>query len=309
MRENDARGEPGLQISHFRLKMGAGATGRVRRRLGTFREGSASTCGNFASMFGEGGVSNFYLTPHRDYEPTLGRCLSADSSVDEPVGPGGIKVVNLADPQTWNLYAYVTDNPTTLNDPNGLGAHCTGQNTEHNNVLTCEQAQAAAQLTATLKNSTQERAQEQSWWRRSLSYFYFSHYRGGGLGGKVRVGPVHAKVEIKHIHETTFTTHGSTTEDLMGGGATAKFLNLEAGVQVERTQVIMKNGGPITEPSQLHVKVGKFEGSSAQLGVGVGGCAGVCAGLGAGIQLDQLWNGAVTLYNETVEGIADELSD
>ncbi len=119
-------------------------------------------CGNFASMFGEGGVSNFYLTPHRDYEPTLGRWLSADSSVDEPVGPGGIKVVNLADPQTWNLYAYVTDNPTTLNDPTGLGPRCTSQSTEHNNVLTCEQAQAAAQLTATLKNSTQERAQKQT---------------------------------------------------------------------------------------------------------------------------------------------------
>ncbi len=100
-------------------------------------------------------------TPHRHYQDDWGRWMTPDSSVDEPVGPGGIKVVNLADPQTWNLYAYVTDNPTTLNDPSGLGAHCTGQNTEHNNVLTCEQAQAAAQLTATLKNSTQERAQQQ----------------------------------------------------------------------------------------------------------------------------------------------------
>ncbi len=107
-------------------------------------------------------MSNFYLTPHRDYEPALGRWMSPDSSVDEPVGPGGVKVVNLADPQTWNMYAYVKDNPTTLNDPSGLGARCTGQNTEHNNVLTCEQAQAAAQLTATLKNSTQERAQKQN---------------------------------------------------------------------------------------------------------------------------------------------------
>ncbi len=113
-------------------------------------------------MFGEGGVSNFYLTLHRDCEPTLVRWMSPDSSVDEPVGPGGIKVVNLADPQTWNLYAYVTDNPTTLNDPTGLWARCTSQSTEHNNVLTCERAQAAAQLTATLKNSAQERAQRQT---------------------------------------------------------------------------------------------------------------------------------------------------
>ncbi len=93
------------------------------------------------------------MAVHRVYQPNYGRWLTPD--------PGGIKVVNLADPQTWNMYAYVTDNPTTLNDPTGLGARCTGQSTEHNNVLTCEQAQAAAQLTATLKNSTQERAQQQ----------------------------------------------------------------------------------------------------------------------------------------------------
>jgi len=28
--------------------------------------------------------------------------------------------VNPANPQTWNMYAYVGDNPTTLNDPSGL---------------------------------------------------------------------------------------------------------------------------------------------------------------------------------------------
>ncbi len=114
--------------------------------------------GNAVAMFGgfEGADSVWqeqYVAVHRVYQPNYGRWLTPD--------PGGIKVVNLADPQTWNMYAYVTDNPTTLNDPTGLGAHCTGQNTEHNNVLTCEQAQAAAQLTATLKNSTQERPQQQ----------------------------------------------------------------------------------------------------------------------------------------------------
>ncbi len=34
--------------------------------------------------------------------------------------PGGRKVVKLNDPQTWNMYAYVTNNPTSLNDPSGL---------------------------------------------------------------------------------------------------------------------------------------------------------------------------------------------
>ena len=70
----------------------------------------------------------------------------------------GTETVNPADGSlTFHLNV-----PTTLNDPSGLGAHCTGRNTDHNNVLTCEQAQAAAQLTATRKNSTQERAQSQN---------------------------------------------------------------------------------------------------------------------------------------------------
>jgi len=41
--------------------------------------------------------------------------------------PGGRKVVKLDNPQTWNMYAYVTDNPTTLNDPSGLQAVCTNR--------------------------------------------------------------------------------------------------------------------------------------------------------------------------------------
>ena len=50
----------------------------------------------------------------REYSDGLGRWMTPD--------PGGTKVVNLANPQTWNMYAYVTDNPTTLNDPSGLAA-------------------------------------------------------------------------------------------------------------------------------------------------------------------------------------------
>jgi len=52
-----------------------------------------------------------YNTANRHYTPS-GRWLSPD--------PGGLKVVKVDDPQTWNMYAYVRNNPTTLTDPTGL---------------------------------------------------------------------------------------------------------------------------------------------------------------------------------------------
>jgi RHS repeat-associated protein len=52
-----------------------------------------------------------YNTANRHYNPT-GRWLTPD--------PGGLKVVKLDDPQTWNMYVYVRNNPTTSTDPTGL---------------------------------------------------------------------------------------------------------------------------------------------------------------------------------------------
>jgi len=34
--------------------------------------------------------------------------------------PGGKAAAHPGDPQTWDMYAYVRNNPTTLNDPTGL---------------------------------------------------------------------------------------------------------------------------------------------------------------------------------------------
>jgi RHS repeat-associated protein len=48
---------------------------------------------------------------HRFYTPSLGRWHSPD-----PIGRAAAK---LDDPQTWNMYAYVRNNPTTLTDPYG----------------------------------------------------------------------------------------------------------------------------------------------------------------------------------------------
>ena len=48
----------------------------------------------------------------RDYPSSFGRWMTPD--------PGGLKIVRPDDPQTWNMYAYVQNNPLTLNDPSGL---------------------------------------------------------------------------------------------------------------------------------------------------------------------------------------------
>src|SRR5690349_19388572 len=50
-------------------------------------------------------------TQFRNYSSTKGRWLSPD--------PAGLSAVHPDDPQTWNMYAYVRNNPTTLTDPSG----------------------------------------------------------------------------------------------------------------------------------------------------------------------------------------------
>ncbi|HEV2245030.1 MAG TPA: RHS repeat-associated core domain-containing protein [Terriglobia bacterium] len=57
-----------------------------------------------------------YPSATREYNDGLARWLTPD--------PGGVKVFKLDDPQTWNMYAYVTNNHTTLNDPGGLQSDC-----------------------------------------------------------------------------------------------------------------------------------------------------------------------------------------
>ncbi len=79
---------------------------------------------------GSGGY-NFAYLPYRDLStttdittarfisPNFGRWLSPD--------PAGQDAADPSDPQTWNMYAYVRNNPTTLTDPTGLGPAVAGQ--------------------------------------------------------------------------------------------------------------------------------------------------------------------------------------
>src|SRR5208337_4791379 len=49
---------------------------------------------------------------YREYHPTQGRWLTPD--------PAGLAAVDPSNPQSWNRYAYVTNNPLALIDPLGL---------------------------------------------------------------------------------------------------------------------------------------------------------------------------------------------
>jgi RHS repeat-associated protein len=66
----------------------------------------------FAGLDGEDPSTGFYGSLSRTYNPAPGRWFSPD--------PAGLAAADPSDPQTWNMYAYVRNNPTSMTDPSGL---------------------------------------------------------------------------------------------------------------------------------------------------------------------------------------------
>jgi len=64
-------------------------------------------------------VSGIHDFPARKYPVNQGRWLSPD--------PAGLAAANPANPQSWNRYAYVLNNPLSLVDPLGLAGGCPGE--------------------------------------------------------------------------------------------------------------------------------------------------------------------------------------
>jgi RHS repeat-associated protein len=79
-----------------------------------FGETYAQTGSQDASFTGqnEDTTSNLYDFMFREYSPIQGRWVSPD--------PAGLAAVNLTDPQSWNRYAYVRNQPLLFTDPTGL---------------------------------------------------------------------------------------------------------------------------------------------------------------------------------------------
>jgi RHS repeat-associated protein len=80
----------------------------------------------------DAGDTRFF--PARNYHTTEGRWLTPD--------PAGLAAADLTDPQTWNRYAYVNNNPLGLVDPSGMSpfVFCTyGQTTGSGGGMTFTQ--------------------------------------------------------------------------------------------------------------------------------------------------------------------------
>jgi RHS repeat-associated protein len=68
---------------------------------------------DFTGQENDGSMSNTtYYFPERQYRSSQGRWLSPD--------PAGLNAVDPTNPQTWNRYAYVLNNPLRYTDPSGL---------------------------------------------------------------------------------------------------------------------------------------------------------------------------------------------
>jgi RHS repeat-associated protein len=76
-------------------------------------QGSGAYLGEMWAGFNEGNfwATSEWQTDTRRYTPGLGRWYTPD-----PIGKAAAR---LDFPQTWNMYAYVRNNPTTLTDPSG----------------------------------------------------------------------------------------------------------------------------------------------------------------------------------------------
>jgi RHS repeat-associated protein len=110
--------------TYFNHVNSLGSTSMFTDHTGTAREDMVFyPWGDVWQQWGSGGYYFAYL-PYRDTttttdlttarisSPNFGRWFTPD--------PIGTKAVKLDDPQTWNMYAYVRNNPTTLTDPTGL---------------------------------------------------------------------------------------------------------------------------------------------------------------------------------------------
>jgi RHS repeat-associated protein len=102
------------------VQIDAATLATTRRRSMPFGEARGDQPANWTgSKFFVGGTADDTGLIHlgaREYDPTLGGFISVDPIMD------------LADPQQWNAYAYANNSPVTSSDPTGLHPGCEDDN-------------------------------------------------------------------------------------------------------------------------------------------------------------------------------------
>jgi len=129
-------GDTGIQIADWlgTIRGNSNYTGGIVNNTGArapFGEGYAGAPPEaFTGQDSDGNRSNpIYWFPERQYVATQGRWISPD--------PAGLGAVDPSNPQSWNRYAYVLNNPLSATDPTGLhdcttkGPDHTGENCGH----------------------------------------------------------------------------------------------------------------------------------------------------------------------------------
>ena len=86
--------------------------------------------GNASTVYdSEGGGGTLHDFQYRHYSPGQGRWISPD--------PAGLAAVDPTNPQTWNRYAYVANNPLSFVDPSGLDQKGPGGSGCNSDVYDC----------------------------------------------------------------------------------------------------------------------------------------------------------------------------
>ena len=126
-----------------------------------------------------GGPYPLYDFLMREYHPTWGRWITPD--------PAGLAAVDPGNPQSWNRYAYVMNNPLAFTDP--LGLECIklddgtigddGQGSPCGN-MTQGNGPAATEVQDHMPSDAE---MADYWFRQYLQQFYIDNGPGGGTGG------------------------------------------------------------------------------------------------------------------------------
>ena len=87
-------------------------------------------------------LTNVYDMPNRNLHSIQGRWIQPD--------PAGRKAVDVTNPQSWNRYAYVLNNPLSFNDPTGESIELTGDEDTRRKELEALQQAVGAQAASYL---------------------------------------------------------------------------------------------------------------------------------------------------------------